>query len=671
MSSRSNSSDPNSPEVSLTDFEDTLDLDFEAIFVDAVADIVRHKGGPQPQPKGKAEITQILQRTLALAMSSKRPPVKLNVRKLQEPNLDSLFLNLSPLQLEEPQAERPGTSSLKVKPAEVVAPEVIAPDVPPQDITSVDTTLPESPALISPEATTQPLTPEATTELSWPALELDEVDLPDLVSADQLPLPQTVTDQDSIGAQPSHSVLFNSQPPTLTPPTSEAPNLKISAPKSPDPELAQLESFLGVAGFRFSSVELSDIELPELGLTENAAPPTPETSSPTYPFPNCPLSVATQLQDAQSLIGDLVTQDNYLAQQHQELHSALQMMLGTMIDTDSPHLADCVGSVRQLKAQIQRTQKTLRQQRQTLQQLHSSWYDIQMLPLRDLFQPLAGWGSQLMAGQKRSVQDHPLPSITFEFSGGETLIDQRLFLRLRQPLTELFRHFFLQIFRTSSQETPIQPQQVQFHLCGYAWGQQVWIELRHPGTPLELESYLFQLNTQIQALHGTVHHAHMGEATTLTLRLPRFLPISQILLVKVEEQLLAFPLNTLTQVITVAADDLVWQQGKPYYQLPQALVPVYPLKQCLQLATKETFESPTNFLEKVNLICVGFEDRQVALQVDELLQEQELTVRPSTSLNKAQTPNYVCGYGLLNEDKLVPILDPAPLLERLEKYFSI
>jgi chemotaxis protein histidine kinase CheA len=642
MSSRSNSSDSNSSEVSLTDFEDTLDLDFEAIFVDAVTDIVRNKRGHQPQPKGKAEITQILQRTLALAMSSKRPPVKLNVRKLQEPNLDSLFLNLSPLQLEEPQTERLSTSSFQVNPQEVIAPELPSPDA----------------------VAALPPVQEATAELSWPALDLDELDLPDLAAAEQQPSPEAMTGQDIIDAQPSHSVLFNSQP------TSEAPSLKISTSTSPDPELAQLESFLGAAGFRFTSVELSDIELPELGLNENATPATPETSSPNYPFPNCPLSVATQLQDAQSLIGDLVTQDNYLAQQHQELHSTLQTMLGTIMDADTPHLANCVGSVRHLKAQIQRTQKTLRQQRQTLQQLHSSWYDIQMLPLRDLFQPLANWGSQLMAARPTSAQAQALPTLTFEFDGGETLIDQRLFLRLRQPLTELFRHYFLQIFR-SSQEPTSQPQPVQFHLCGYAWGQQVWIELRHPGTPLELESYLLQLNTQIQALHGTVHHAHLGEATTLTLRLPRFLPISQVLMIKVEEQLLAFPLNTLTQVITVVADDLVWQQGKPYYQLPQALVPVYPLKQCLQLATKETFESPTNFLEKVNLICVGFEDRQVALQVDELLQEQELTVRPSTSLNKAQTPNYVCGYGLLNEDKLVPILDPAPLLERLEKYFSI
>jgi chemotaxis protein histidine kinase CheA len=384
----------------------------------------------------------------------------------------------------------------------------------------------------------------------------------------------------------------------------------------------------------------------------------------------------------------LVTQDNCLVEQHQDIHVTLQDMLGDMISQNSQGgevLANTLGHARQLKLRLQRSQKTLRQQRQTLQKLNSSCSTIQLLPLQNLFQPLVDWGNQLAFAQqqahlKQAALTYQQPTsagkgINFVLGGCNTMIDQRLFLRLRQPLTELFRHLFSQFFADSDLElvgaSSVSAQTLQFDLWGYNWGQQIWIELRYPGNQLELISYIPRLNTQINALHGTVHLVQLPQGGTgLTLRLPRFFAITQVLLLKVEDQLLALPLNTLLQVVTINADSIFWQQGQAYYQLPQALVPIYPLKQCLQLVTESTFSSGENFPDKIALVCVGFGDHQVALQVDELLEEQELAVRPSTGFSKAQTPAYVCGYGLLNEDKLVPILDPAPLLERLETYTS-
>jgi CheW-like domain len=308
---------------------------------------------------------------------------------------------------------------------------------------------------------------------------------------------------------------------------------------------------------------------------------------------------------------------------------------------------------------------------------------VQLLPLQNLFQPLVDWGNQLAFAQqqaylKQAALEHQpssfqAKSINFVLGGCHTMIDQRLFLRLRQPLTELFRHLFAQLFAypdlSPALDSSSSNQPLQVDLWGYNWGQQIWIELRYPDHQLELISYIPRLNTQINALHGTVHLVQLPqEGTGLTLRLPRFFAIAQVLLLKVEDQLLSIPLNTLTQVVTIKAESIFWQQGQAYYQLPQALVPIYPLKQCLQLVTESTITFEHNFPEKVSLICVGFGDHQVALQVDELLQEQELAVRPSTGFSKVHTPAYVCGYGLLNEDKLVPILDPAPLLERLESH---
>jgi chemotaxis protein histidine kinase CheA len=772
----SNLPDPSLSELNFSEVDDILDLDFEAIFADAVADIVQGTAanGTRNWLPTLIEQPETLQRALSVATAPRRNPMKLAVRKLQESNLDSLFLNLSPLQLEELQPPEPVTPE-PVALVEPVVPEPVILELPTSEPPSLEIPTSEisnleilnleilnleppkseliEPVIESPIDQQPPQQPLQQLDqplhqpLEQPAEELDTaaLNLPQ-IPALELALPEFTLPAielsaaelstldlglDSEDTEPSQSELRQQQwltqyvQPDATPlELPDAAECLIETPEVPLEELeviTDLQAITDLQEFQPESQtdvqesqavapdqaqELEQHQTPEMAqlplepIQFHAIQPqhiypeptdprlTPETSAPTYPFPKCPLDVVTQLEGMQSLIGELVTQDNCLAQQHQELHVTLQEMVGNLVTVEfaagSPLptgqgdgaekqlLAESLQKSAQLKVQLQRSQRTLRQQRQTLTKLHNTCNMVQLLPLQDLFQPLVDWSHKLFqaqqqAGLRQGYQAQPLNLV---LGGCNTMIDQRLFLRLRQPLSELFRHLFAQVFTAPTQRyIPAQP--LQINLWGYAWGQQIWLELRWPNQGLEVESHLSQLQTQVNALHGTVHHNHLPEGTeALTLRLPRFLPITQVLLVKVEQQLLALPLNTLTQVTVVAADSLYWQQGQPYYELPHAFVPIYPLKQCLQLATEATLSSDFNFSNKVALVCVGSGDHQVALQVDELLQEQELAVRPSTTFNKVQTPPYICGYGLLNEDKLVPILDPAPLLERLETYHA-
>jgi chemotaxis protein histidine kinase CheA len=792
--------------MNAAEFDDVPDLDFESLFKDAVADIVQENASNYEHRLGQAEMAETLQWALSVATKARRAPRKFHVRRLRQPNLDSLFLNLSPLQLEELQPDQsppqpsnpidsprvpmvnhlmlssqephPGgeansetlalpmfrVSDLELPPlelsdqelsdqefSELVSAEAGLPTEPEdgQPLDLIAAQFPESAVanpdqinvhleltVLEPSESSLPDSipsfdffpaqpeinrPTAGVELNLPILEHAALNLPAIQEQDhdQLVVEEAATESlenpawlsEPLPAEPLIAAELGVDEFTL--PASETPTasedeqsstreviiLEDVIPEDVISETSSPEDFLPEAldappEERQSVVSHTPEPLPEpisepIIQSQPIRPSlTAETSTPNYPFPNCPLEVTTQLEGIQSLIGELVTQDNCLVEQHQDIHVTLQDMLGDMISQNSQGgevLANTLGHARQLKLRLQRSQKTLRQQRQTLQKLNSSCSTIQLLPLQNLFQPLVDWGNQLAFAQqqahlKQAALMHQQPTsagkgINFVLGGCNTMIDQRLFLRLRQPLTELFRHLFSQFFADSDLErvgaSSVSGQTLQFDLWGYNWGQQIWIELRYPGNQLELISYIPRLNTQINALHGTVHLVQLPQGGTgLTLRLPRFFAITQVLLLKVEDQLLALPLNTLLQVVTINADSIFWQQGQAYYQLPQALVPIYPLKQCLQLVTESTFSSGENFPDKVALVCVGFGDHQVALQVDELLEEQELAVRPSTGFSKVQTPSYVCGYGLLNEDKLVPILDPAPLLERLETYTS-
>lgn len=601
---------PELPEPRLPDLEDGMELDFEAIFADAVQDIVSTHS---PRLSLTPALIQIGERRANRLAAAPRP-----VRKLRSLNLEPLFLELSPLQLEEKQDE--------LLPAEETA-----------------ATNPSIPALESKMSKTQPR-----------HLRLVRVEPTSLLN-----LPESESQPES-------------QPEALA--SSATPELVVLPTPTPITELEQPESDV-----------ISETALPEAVVidSETEVEAAPQISKPQLTLlpPTCSDQVSAQLDRLYPLMGDMITQDNCLAEQHKQLQTTLQGMLTSLIVSDNQALAACLPTARDLKQQLQGCQKTLRQQRQTLQQLYTSCYQIQMQPLGDLLTPLEAAGQQLCQQQGKAL--------TFHMAGASTLIEQRLLDKLQQPFFDLFVQIVEHGLESDSTQSPVTSSQIT--LWGYAWSQQIWLELRFAGQVDQLAPQLAEFTEQMQALYGTVRQTQLANGEiALTMRLPQFLGIAQVLLLKVEQQLLALPLNTLTQVLTVPVTTLQQQQRDLFFQTrlqpaadstvsaemvaqapmsncrydEQVLVPVYSLKQCLagQSPSIADFQSEA---ETVSLLCVGFADRQVAFLVDELVTEHEVAVRAISTASQAHSPSYICGYGLLSEEKLVPIIDPAPLLEQV------
>jgi chemotaxis protein histidine kinase CheA len=456
----------------------------------------------------------------------------------------------------------------------------------------------------------------------------------------------------------------------------------------------------------------AETSLPNLSLVDTTPLHlvVPDVKDPELPpglaeLPTALMVNLGQLEELQYLVGELFTQDQQLNQQQYQLQADLQTMLGDFSDlpadvtTQTGQVSvspQVVTGVKQLQQQLRYSQQTLKEQRQSLRRLHYHCRKLQMQPLVELLDQL----TPLIKDQANSQGKQ----ITWQFSGTATLVDRRLTEQLYYPLSQLI---WLAI--THEIESPIQrqalgkPETALFQIWGYSWGHQVCLELRHDGQALAAESLppAFALVADLlQDFQGTLQRQPLPSGgVSVTLRLPRFVAVANLLLLRVRSQRLAVPLDTLRQVVVASSQSLVCRDRQWYYlpesHLPQsqqsqptepairapqatdlpplpARIPVYRLRDLLNYPAQPvtTADLPTHpeaqGLASQPLLLITLNQQTLALGVDELLTEQELAIKPIPATPEGlAAPSYIWGCALLPKGETVPILDPALLLAEL------
>jgi two-component system chemotaxis sensor kinase CheA len=145
-----------------------------------------------------------------------------------------------------------------------------------------------------------------------------------------------------------------------------------------------------------------------------------------------------------------------------------------------------------------------------------------------------------------------------------------------------------------------------------------------------------------------------GQFTLFRLTLPLTLAITRALVVRVGEQHLALPTSGLAGILQVDSSNVSYLLGAESVAHEGETVPLISLGALLG-APPGASHRP---LRRVCLLLRGA-DRRVAYQVDELLDEQELLIKP---LGKVlQHCAFFQGGAIGREGQVIPVLDPAAL----------
>lgn len=155
----------------------------------------------------------------------------------------------------------------------------------------------------------------------------------------------------------------------------------------------------------------------------------------------------------------------------------------------------------------------------------------------------------------------------------------------------------------------------------------------------------------VSELDGTIDvSSEPGDGTTITLRLPVDIAIDDVLFVTVADRTVGIPVRTIAEIETV--DSVKRIRGDPVVDRNDDLIPVVDLGDELGAVTAD---GGTAQFDNTMLVRIRPEERCVALACDNVLEQEEVVVRPLEGI-LADTPG-LSGTTVLGEGNVVPIID--------------
>ena len=384
------------------------------------------------------------------------------------------------------------------------------------------------------------------------------------------------------------------------------------------------------------------------------------------------------------------------------IHSSLQEALEKTIQIE-----EAVDDIALFAGQSNRT---IDQQRQMLAQLQNELMWSRMLPLGEVLNRFPRVLRDLAAAHGKLVN--------LKLKGTGVLVDKAVLEKLYDPLLHLLRNAFdhgiepLEIRRQQGK-----PEQGEITIRAYHQGNQTIIEVKDDGRGLDLDGigrravelgllspeqlavtannrlldFIFEpgfstasrisdlsgrgvgldvVRSQLRSLKGTVTATSSpGKGTTFTLRLPLTLTIAKLLVCLVGQTALALPADSIEEILVPRAGQVQSSAEQRFLRWREQLVPTYRLADLLDHGCPLPELSPSKALVAVPmpenwaspLLLIRREQQSFALEIDRVVTEQELTIKPFGTAIAA--PDYAYGCTILGDGSLVLAIDGASLID--------
>jgi two-component system chemotaxis sensor kinase CheA len=164
------------------------------------------------------------------------------------------------------------------------------------------------------------------------------------------------------------------------------------------------------------------------------------------------------------------------------------------------------------------------------------------------------------------------------------------------------------------------------------------------------------VRTNILKLKGLIEiESEIGIGTTFIIKLPLTLAIIQGLLVKVNKETYAIPLNSVIEVVALDENEVYTINKQEVIRVRKEVLPIIRLEKALRTG----IYNKTN--EKRYVVNVGLGMQRVGFVVDELLGQQEVVIK---SLGEyLGSVRGIAGSTILGDGRVIMIIDVAQLLE--------
>lgn len=358
----------------------------------------------------------------------------------------------------------------------------------------------------------------------------------------------------------------------------------------------------------------------------------------------------------------------------------------------------------------------MEKQQQLLSVMQDDLVDVRMLPLGEILQRFP-----LMVQQLARIQGKP---VNLDIVGGDLLVEQSIAQKLYEPLLHLVRNAFDHgIESVEDRRKQGKPDVGTISIRAYNQGVQTTIEVRDDGRGLDLAwirrkavegqflteeeasqivstdrlEVLFEpgfstasqvseisgrgvgldvVRSQLQALKGKIAvESQPGEGTVFVLQIPLSITIAKLLVVQAGGSAYALLLDSIDKIVMPPPDTLKHFENHKVLQMEgegetRTMVSVRQLADLLHYRSSlvSSGEEPTTNKMSIArdlsapILLLRHNNRQVGLEVDRIIGEQELVIRP---LGRAiAPPPYIYGCSILSDSRLALVLDGGEIVEQ-------
>ena len=167
------------------------------------------------------------------------------------------------------------------------------------------------------------------------------------------------------------------------------------------------------------------------------------------------------------------------------------------------------------------------------------------------------------------------------------------------------------------------------------------------------------VKSKIEDINGTVDlDSTPGKGTTLTIKLPLTLAILPSLMVEVQGDIFAMPMESIVEIVRVSRKDLTTIQGLWTARVRGRVISMVKLDEVLSWNRPAGSDS---YDEETTLVIVGEAGQEIGLAVDRVLGEEDVVI-------KSMAENYrnvagIAGASILGDGRVSLILDTSALID--------
>ncbi len=169
------------------------------------------------------------------------------------------------------------------------------------------------------------------------------------------------------------------------------------------------------------------------------------------------------------------------------------------------------------------------------------------------------------------------------------------------------------------------------------------------------------VKSKIEDLNGAVDlDSEPGQSTTLTIKLPLTLAILPSLMVEIDGDIIAMPLESVVEIVTIGQNDVSTVHGQYTARVRGRVISTVKLSEVFDFhgGKTQTEESEPG---EATLVIVGDEGRELGLIVDCVLGEEDIVIK-SMAENYRNVPG-IAGASILGDGRVSLILDLAALID--------